>query len=260
MHFFPDSSVDFRGHATRWFNVCTHRCTGSPNILLVDDDAIAQESVSSFLRLKGYVVESAATGTEALTAVAQNPPILMVLDLGLPDCDGLDVCRHARQMSEAPIIALSAGGSDVEKISAFECGADDYVTRPFCSEELLARIRVALRRGMRTADDRRIERGALMIDVDIRRVCVAGREVRLTPKEFKLLTFLARYPNRVVTREAIVAAIWGTRNASRPTQLWALVRKLRRKIEPDPSRPQILVSEPWVGYRIVATSGPPELH
>jgi two-component system KDP operon response regulator KdpE len=231
--------------------------TELPHLLIVDDDSLIQESLSLFLRLRGYSVESAHSGAEALSAIAHRRPDLIILDLGLTDMEGRVVCERVRQTSDVPIIVLSARSSDPDKITALEHGADDYVTKPFSSDELLARIRVAIRRVRHGGDTGRIERGPLVIDFDRRRVRVGGKEVRLTPKEFELLVFLARHPNRVIPHQTILMAIWGQHSADRPEQLWALVTKVRRKIEPDPERPQYLISEPWVGYRLVTEGDDP---
>jgi two-component system KDP operon response regulator KdpE len=225
--------------------------THAPRILVVDDDALIQESLTLFLRLHGYTVERAMTGRDALEAMSRRRTDLVVLDLTLPDRDGSEVCDEIRKVSDVPIIALSARGGDQSKVSLLERGADDYVTKPFSSDELLARIRVALRRVGHGSDTGRMERGQLVIDFDRRRVVVGGKEIRLTPKEFELLVYLARHPNRVMPHQAILLAIWGEHAVDRPEQLWALVTKVRRKIEPDPDEPRYLVSEPWVGYRLV---------
>jgi two-component system KDP operon response regulator KdpE len=193
----------------------------------VDDDSLIQESLSLFLRLRGYNVESAHSGAEALAAIARRRPDLVILDLGLPDMDGRAVCERVRQTSDIPIIVLSARSGDSEKILALERGADDYVTKPFSSDELLARIRVALRRIRHGGETGRMERGPLVIDFDRRRVRIGNKQVRLTPKEFELLVFLARHPNRVIPHQTILVAIWGQHAADRPEQLWALVTKLR---------------------------------
>src|ERR1700722_1638754 len=191
------------------------------------------------------------TARDALEAFAQRPPDLMVLDLGLPDQDGGDVCVRVRQKSDLPIIVLSARGDDRDKVSALEKGADDYITKPFSSEEFLARVRVALRRGFHVSGAGRLDRGGLIIDFDRRRVLVGTNEVRLTPKEFELLVYLARHPNRVLPHREILIAMWGEHGGDRPEQLWALVTKVRKKIEPDPDHPRYLLSEPWVGYQLV---------
>ncbi len=225
--------------------------TELPHLLIVDDDPLIQESLSLFLRLRGYDVESATTGADALRAIERRRPDLAILDLGLPDLDGRTVCERIRRTSDFPIIVLSARSGEQEKVLALERGADDYVTKPFGSDELLARIRVALRRVRHGGETGRIQRGPVTIDFDRRRVRVEGREIRLTPKEFELLVFLARHPNRVIPHQSILTAIWGPHAVDRPEQLWALVTKVRRKIEPNPDEPQYLVSEPWVGYRLV---------
>jgi two-component system, OmpR family, KDP operon response regulator KdpE len=230
--------------------------TQVPRILIVDDDSLIQESLTLFLRLHGYLVDSAMNGLDALESVARDRPDLVVLDLGLPDLDGCDVCERIRQTSDVPIIVLSARGGDRDKVRALERGADDYVTKPFSSEELLARVRVALRRVWHGSDTGRMDRGSLVIDFDRRRVRVGTKEVRLTPKEFELLVYLARHPNRVIPHQTILMAIWGEHAIDRPEQLWALVTKVRRKIEPDPDQPRYLISEPWVGYRLATESNP----
>jgi len=223
----------------------------APRILVVDDDALIQESLTLFLRLHGFAVESATTAKEAIQIASRRRTDLVILDLTLPDADGADVCDAIRKTSDVPILALSARSGEQSKISLLERGADDYITKPFSSEELLARIHVALRRAGSGSGTGRMDRGQLLVDFDRRRVVVGGKEVRLTPKEFDLLVFLARHPNRVISHQAILMAIWGEHATDRPEQLWALVTKVRRKIEPDPDQPRYLVSEPWVGYRLV---------
>jgi two-component system KDP operon response regulator KdpE len=220
-------------------------------ILIVDDDLLLQKSLGLFLNLRGYEVEGAMTAQDALEAVAKRRPDLIVLDLGLPDGDGSDVCLRVRQESALPIIVLSARGGDQDKISALEKGADDYISKPFSSEEFLARVHVALRRGFHASGTGRLDRGGLIIDFDRRRVQVGVNEIRLTPKEFELLVYLARHPNRVLPHREILIAMWGEHAGDRPEQLWALVTKVRRKIEPDPEHPRYLLSEPWVGYQLV---------
>ena len=223
----------------------------APHILFVDDDPLLQKSLTLFLMMQGFEVTSATTARAALEAFSGRRPDLVVLDLGLPDRDGSEVCASIRQTADTPIVVLSARGGDQEKVSALERGADDYITKPFNSDELLARIRVGLRRMFSAADTGRMDRGGMVIDFDRRRVHIGSREIRLTPKEFELLVFLARHPNRVIPHRAILLAIWGEHAVDRPEQLWALVTKVRKKIEPDPERPQYLLSEPWVGYQLV---------
>jgi two-component system KDP operon response regulator KdpE len=196
-------------------------------------------------------VEIAASGEEALAMFRDHPPDLMVLDLGLPDMDGVDICRRIREESAMPIVVLSARGTEADKVAALDLGADDYVTKPFGPEELLARIRVALRRVFSDDDTAsgRLELGDLAIDYDRRRVVRGGEEIRLTPKEFELLTLLVRNPGRVLTHRVILKAIWGPNAVNQPEHLWVLMAQLRKKIEPDPAHPRYLLSEPWVGYR-----------
>lgn len=227
-------------------------------ILLVDDEASIQRAVGPLMRSRGYDVDIAGSGGEALRLVSERPPDLIVLDLGLPDIEGTEVCRRLRENSKVPIIVLSARGAEADKVNALDLGADDYVTKPFGPEELLARIRAALRR---VASDDGVESGMLRagdltIDYDRRRVVRGQDEIRLTPKELDLLTLLVRNRDRVLTHRAILKAIWGANAVEQPEHLWTLVAQLRRKIEPDPSHPRYLVSEPWVGYRFA--TGEPE--
>jgi len=204
----------------------------------------------------GYEVRVAVRGEEALAAASEWHPDLVVLDLGLPDIDGIDVCRRLRADSQAPILVLSARVAETDKVRALDVGADDYVTKPFGPDELLARIRVALRRVREDAPaSGRLRAGDLTIDYDRRRVERGQDEIRLTPKEFELLSLLARHHDRVLTHRVILKAVWGPNAVEQPEHLWTLVAQLRRKIEPDPSSPRYVVSEPWVGYRFVSEAG-----
>jgi two-component system KDP operon response regulator KdpE len=225
--------------------------TERPRILLVDDEVGIQRAVGPLLRARGYDVEVAATGGQALAAFTERSPALIVLDLGLPDMTGLEVCRRIRATSQVPIIVLSARGAESDKVSALDNGADDYVTKPFGPEELLARIRVALRRAFAEGAGQIgvLTVGDLTIDYDRRRVTRNAEEIRLTPKEFELLSLLARNHDRVLTHRVILKAIWGPNAVEQPEHLWTLVAQLRKKIEPDPAHPSYLLSEPWVGYR-----------
>ena len=222
-------------------------------ILLVDDESSIQRAVGPLLRSRGYEVDLAGTGAQALEIFAARTPVLVVLDLGLPDIEGTEVCRRIRAISQVPIIVLSARGAEADKVNALDLGADDYVTKPFGAEELLARIRVALRRvdTENTIDTGVFRAGTLTIDYDRRRVVREDQEIRLTPKEFDLLSLLARHHDRVLTHRAILKEVWGPNAVEQPEHLWTLVAQLRKKIEPDPSSPKYLVSEPWVGYRFV---------
>ena len=219
-------------------------------ILVVDDEPGILGAIAPLLRSRGYDVFTAMTGRAALEAVELHQPDVVVLDLGLPDMDGVEVCRLLRDGHSMPIIVLSARGAEHDKVAALDAGADDYVTKPFGSEELLARIRVALRRtAAAPAGAGPIPCGDLVIDRDRRRVIRGEDEIRLTPKEFELLVFFAQHPGRVLTHRTILKAIWGPHQADQPEHLRVLVGTLRKKIEIDPSRPRYLVTEPWVGYR-----------
>jgi two-component system KDP operon response regulator KdpE len=225
--------------------------TRAARILLVDDEVPIQRAVSPLLASRGYDVRGATTANQALAEFEAWTPDLVVLDLGLPDMEGAEVCRRMRAKSAAPIIVLSARAAERDKVDALDRGADDYVTKPFGPEELLARIRTALRRVFtpEDADSGQVEAGDLIVDFDRRRVVRAGEELRLTPKEFDLLALLVRNAGRVLTHRAILKTIWGPNAVGQPEHLWVLVRQLRKRIEPDPANPRYVLSEPWVGYR-----------
>ncbi len=221
-------------------------------ILVVDDEPSILAALVPLLRGRGYEVFSATSGRTAIAAVEHHGPQLVILDLGLPDMEGAEVCRLIREAGSVPIVILSARTGETEKVAALDAGADDYVTKPFGPDELLARVRAALRRGDPGAMPAgRIERGDIEVDVDQRRVTRQGEEVRLTPKEFELLLFLVQHPGRVLTHRVVLGAIWGPNAVNQPEHLRVLVAALRKKLEPDPSRPRYIVTEPWVGYRFV---------
>ena len=219
-------------------------------ILVVDDEPNILATVVPLLRARDYEVFSAMGGRAALESFERDKPDLIVLDLGLPDLGGLEVCRHIRESSNVPILVLSARGAEDDKVRALDYGADDYVTKPFGSEELLARIRAALRRvdtpAVPTAP---LVRGGLVIDRERFRVQRDGEELRLTPKEFELLIYLAQHPGRVLTHRTILKAIWGVHAADQTEHLRVLVGALRKKIELNPASPRYILTEPWVGYR-----------
>jgi len=219
-------------------------------ILIVDDEPNILATLAPLLRARGYEVHTAMSGRAAIEAVDREKPDLVVLDLGLPDIDGVEVCRTIRESQSVPILVLSARGGEVDKVRALDSGADDYVTKPFGAEELLARVRAALRRSdSPPPPSEPIVRGDLVIDRERFRVLREGKEVRLTPKEFELLVFLAQHPGRVLTHRIIIKAIWGSNAVDQPEHLRVLVGALRKKIEPNPSVPQYILTEPWVGYR-----------
>src|SRR6266487_4316369 len=215
-----------------------------PRILLVDDEVAIQRAVAPLLRSRGYEVEVVSTGKDAVDAVVDRSPDLVVLDLGLPDLEGTEVCRRIRKDSKAPIVILSARGGEADKVAALDIGADDYVTKPFGSEELLARIRVALRRVVEAEAPEvdRVQVGDLTIDYSRHRVVRGEEDIRLTPKEFDLLALLARNQGRVLTHRTILKAIWGPNAVSQPEHLWVLMSQLRKKVELDPGHPRYLVS------------------
>src|SRR5687768_12383550 len=223
-------------------------------ILIVDDEPAILAAVGPLLEAAGYLVGTATTGHAAIDAVERNNPDLVVLDLGLPDLDGREVCRRLREGRTTPIVVLSARHDEAEKVAALDAGADDYVTKPFSAEEFLARVRAALRRADTVTASGELVRGDLRIDLDLRRVRRGDDEVRLTPKEFELLLYLAQRPDRVLTHRTILKAIWGPHATEQPEHLRVLMAALRKKIEPDPGNPRYLVTEPWVGYRFNSAS------
>jgi two-component system, OmpR family, KDP operon response regulator KdpE len=221
------------------------------HILLVDDELSIQRAMAPLLRSRGYAVTTAGTGREAIDFFTRDRPNLVILDLGLPDMNGLDVCRQIRERADTRILILSARGAEKDKVAALDLGADDYVTKPFGPEELMARVRVALRRSLGRDEMLRgqLTRGGLTIDFDRHRVHRGNDEIRLTPKEFELLTLLVSHAGRVLTHRSILKSIWGSPAADQPEHLRVLMGQLRKKVEPDPAKPRYLLTEPWVGYR-----------
>lgn len=205
--------------------------------------------MTPLLRSRGYDVHAEATGRDALDAFDRLKPDLVILDLGLPDADGLAVCEALRAKSNVPIVVLSARGGERDKVAALDHGADDHVSKPFAPNELLARIRAALRRAAAAPLGGQIVRGSLVIDYDKRRVYRDEEEIRLTPREFELLELLARHCGRVLTHRVLLRTIWGANAVDQPEHVRVLVNALRKKIEPDPARPRYILTEPWVGYR-----------
>jgi two-component system KDP operon response regulator KdpE len=229
----------------------------SSRILIVDDEPNIIATVAPLLRARGYEVFSAMSGRAALDSVDRDKPDLIVLDLGLPDMDGVEVCQRIREGSATlPILVLSARGAEGDKVNALDAGADDYVTKPFGTAELLARIRAALRRiDVPVQSSQPIVRGGLVIDRERFRVMRDGDEVRLTPKEFELLSYMAQHPGRVLTHRTLLKAIWGPHAVDQVEHLRVLVGSLRKKIEPNPSTPKYILTEPWVGYRFADSDG-----
>jgi two-component system KDP operon response regulator KdpE len=219
-------------------------------VLVVDDEPQILRALQTSLRGAGYEVDTATTGEQALTAAAVRPPDAVILDLVLPDRRGTDVSRELRAWSSAPIIVLSVVGDEQEKVAALDAGADDYVTKPFGVDELLARLRAALRRAEPSGEPV-LEIGDLRIELDAHAVSFAGRPVQLTPHEYALLTLLARNEGKLLTHQAILREVWGRAYADESHYLHVYVSQLRRKLEPDPARPRYILTEPGAGYRLV---------
>jgi len=221
------------------------------NILVVDDEPQITRVLKTTLSSQGYGVRSAGDGQEALDEMKGWPPDLIITDLRMPTMDGLELCRRVRKDSRIPIIVLSVKGEEPIKVEALDAGADDYITKPFSVNELLARVRAALRRAAikEEAETPLIEAGDLRIDIPGRSVTVKGRDVRLTPKEFDLLVYMARNPDKVLTHRALLAAVWGPNSVEQPEYLRVFVGHLRKKLEPEENSRPYIITEPWVGYR-----------
>ena len=223
-----------------------------PNILVVDDEPQIARVLKTTLASYGYSVRTARDGDEAVQVMKEWPPDLLITDLRMPNMDGLALCRHVRAKSELPIIVLSVRGEERTKVEALDAGADDYVTKPFSVNELLARVRAALRRAAaarKPQAEEVIAIGDFRIDLGARSVHVKGREARLTPKEFDLLVYFVRHPGKVMTHRAMLAAVWGATSTEQPEYLRVFIGHLRKKLEPDEKAPRYIVTEPWVGYR-----------
>jgi two-component system KDP operon response regulator KdpE len=223
-----------------------------PRVLVVDDEPQIRRALRVALRANGYDVSEAETGNEAIDAVALHRPELVILDLALPDIDGIEVCRRLREWTQTPIIVLSAQGDDQAKVRALDEGADDFVTKPFSVPELLARMRVATRHASRVAQngEQVVRAGDVEIDLARRVVTRAGAEVHLTPTEYGLLRYLAQHPGRVITRGQLLRAVMGPGYEDATGNLRVYIAGLRKKLEADPSQPRLLVTEPGVGYRL----------
>ena len=221
-----------------------------PHILVVDDEPQLTRVLLRSLTTKGYDVRIAGDGDFALQTFQDWPAELVITDLAMPNMSGLELCRRLRAISQVPIIVLSVRGEEQTKVEALDAGADDYVTKPFGMDELLARIRAALRRKPSTDSSSRIlEAGEFQIDLDAHTATHAGRELRLTPKEFELMTHLVRNANKVLTHRALLGAVWGGDYTEQTEYLRVFIGQLRKKIEPDPSKPRFILTEPWIGYR-----------
>jgi len=224
-----------------------------PRILVVDDEPQIARVLRTGLKTRGYDVRVAADGVSALETFGDWNPDLVVTDLAMPNLDGLELCRRLREVSQLPIIVLSVRGEEKIKVEALDAGADDYVTKPFGMDELLARVRAQLRRGMTPprpeACAALLEVGDFRIDLEARSVCVRDTEVHLTPKEYDLLVHFVRHASKVLTHHNLLAAVWGGDYTEQGEYLRVFVGQLRKKIEPSPSTPRYILTEPWVGYR-----------
>lgn len=224
-----------------------------PRILVVDDEPQLTRVLRTGLSSHGYELRVAADGVSALETFGDWHPDLVVTDLAMPNMDGLELCRNLRAISTVPILVLSARGDEKTKVEALDLGADDYVTKPFGIDELLARVRVALRRAKTATstgtEPTVLEAGELRIDSETRSVTVQDREVRLTPKEFDLLLHFMRNPGKVLTHRALLTAVWGGNYVEQNEYLRVFVGQLRKKIESDTAAPRYILTEPWIGYR-----------
>jgi len=221
-------------------------------ILIVDDEPQILRALKQSLKLNQFEVRTASDGESALDTFRDWSPNLVVTDLSMPLMNGLELCREIRKVSEIPIIVLSVKGEEQIKIEALDTGADDYITKPFSIDELLARIRAALRRSPSVKEDEQltlIVNGDFKIDLTTYKVSVRGSEIHLTPKELELLTFLLKNHGKVLTHRTILSAVWGANSTEQPEYLRVFLGNLRKKIESNPSKPQYIVTEPWVGYR-----------
>ncbi len=223
-----------------------------PLVLLVDDEPQIRRFLRAALPGQGYRLIEAATGEEALSQAATRVPDVILLELGLPDMDGVDVARRLREWTRTPILVLSARDREAEKVAALDAGADDYLTKPFGIEELLARLRVALRHAAAAAGgpgEPAFEAGELRVDFAARRVQRGGQDVRLTPTEYRLLCVLLRHADKVVTQRQLLREVWGPGSVDQPHYLRVYMGQLRHKLEADPARPRHLLTETGVGYR-----------
>lgn len=221
-----------------------------PHILIVDDEPQITRVLRTTLSTQGYDIRIASDGEMALEIVKDFTPDLVITDLAMPNMNGIELCRNLRRMSAVPILVLSVRGEERSKVEALDSGADDYITKPFGTGELLARIRAILRRSRPSAEPKtKIEAGDFRIDLDGHTVVVREHEIRLTPKEFDVLAYMAQHPGKVLTHRAILNAVWGSNSVEQTDYLRVFVGQLRKKIEPDLSAPRYILTEPWVGYR-----------
>ena len=226
-------------------------------VLVVDDEPQIVRALRINLRARQYDVYTAQNGSQALDEAAQHPPDLVILDLGLPDLDGVDVIGGLRGWTDAPIIVLSGRADSADKVEALDAGADDYVTKPFGMDELLARMRAVTRRSAAEPDEPRVSLGGVTVDLAAKRVSRDGQDVRLTPTEWHLLEVLLRHPGKLLSQKQLLNEVWGPGYADATGNLRLYMAQLRRKLEPDPARPRWLLTEPGMGYPFQPESDPP---
>jgi two-component system KDP operon response regulator KdpE len=225
-----------------------------PVVLVIDDEVQIRRLLRVTLEANGYRVLDAATGSDGIVEAAQRKPDAVVLDLGLPDLDGLTVLKRLREWSRVPVLVLTVRDADDEKVAALDSGADDYVTKPFSTAELLARLRVALRHAQPQPENAVFRSGDLEVDLSSRRIAVRGKEVKLTPTEYSFLRLLVRNAGRVVTQRQILTEVWGPNAVEQTHYLRVYAAHLREKLEADPARPELILTEPGVGYRLTAST------
>jgi two-component system, OmpR family, KDP operon response regulator KdpE len=223
----------------------------SPRILVVDDEPQIGRVLRRSLSARGYEVQVAVNGEEALTVFNNWAPDLVITDLSMPEMGGIELCRQIRAISRVPIIVLSVKGEERTKVEALDHGADDYVTKPFGIDELLARVRATLRRIPANLETqlKSISSGDFRVDLEARTVKIRDQEVHLTPKEYELLVYLMQHPNKVLTHRVLLGAIWGGDYVEQTEYLRVFIGQLRKKIEPDHAKPRYIITEPWIGYR-----------
>ena len=228
--------------------------SNAPHILVIDDEPQIQRAIRTILTEKGFQVSTASRGEEGLTLAAAREPEIVILDLGLPDIDGIEVTRRLREWTQCPILILSVRDSERDKVAALDQGADDYLTKPFGIEELLARVRVALRHSSsrQGTPSKLVRAGGLTIDLAWHLVKRGEEEIKLTGTEYKLLAYLAANHGRVLTHQSILTHVWGPADADHTEYLRVYMRQLRKKLEADPEQPQYILTEPGIGYRFIA--------
>jgi len=227
--------------------------TNQPRILVVDDEPQLTRVLRTGLKSRGYDVRAAADGLAGFEAFNDWHPDLVITDLAMPNVDGLELCRRLRAVSQVPIIVLSAKGEEKTKVEALDLGADDFVTKPFGIDELLARVRASLRRAKtppaNEATQTTLDSGDFHVDLESREITVRSKPIHLTPKEFDLLVYFIKHPGKVLTHRTLLAALWGGNYVEQNEYLRVFVGNLRRKIEPDAATPRYILTEPWIGYR-----------